>query len=499
MQTDATNFIAVDLGASSGRVLLGQWNGTRFDLCELHRFPNVPMDVLGHIHWDVLRLWTEIKHGLHRYATQFNAPLMSIGIDSWGVDFGLLDRHGQLLGNPYHYRDRQNIGMAEAVAKHIPPDELFGQTGLQILPFNTLYQLYSMVQRNDPQLRAADTLLMIPDLLNYWLTGRKVAEYTNASTTQFLDCRTRRWATPLLERLGIPGRILPPMVAPGTVLDTTRREVMAEVGLYDAVPVITPATHDTGSAVAGIPGLDADSVYISSGTWSLVGVEINEPITSEAARKLNVTNEGGVAGTIRLLKNVAGLWLLQEVQRVCATRGQHFGWDELLAQATTASPFRSLIDPDALDFLNPPDMPAAIQAFCRIHNQPAPDDVGALVLCCLESLALRYRWVIEALEQLTGRRVTTIRLVGGGCLNKRLCQLTADVCDRVVVAGPVEATALGNLMVQAITMGQIADLTGGRTAIAASVTLDTYVPLPQADVDQAYDRFCRLIEYTTTT
>ncbi len=491
--TETANFLAVDLGASSGRVLLGQWDGTRFSLRELHRFENGPVEVAGHLHWDVLRLWAEIKRGIQVYATEFDAPLVSIGIDTWAVDYGLLDKRGNLLGNPYHYRDSRTSGVPEAVGQRVPRADRYQRTGLQMLPFNTLYQLASQVRDEDPQLHAADTLLMIPDLLNYWLTGRKAIEYTNASTTEFLDCRTRTWATELMAQLYIPTHILPPIISPGTVLGPIRPEVMRETGLRNSVAVVAPGTHDTASAVAGVPGLDNHSCYISSGTWSLVGVEIPEPITGDAARELNVTNEGGVANTIRLLKNVGGLWLLQESQRSWQKQGRRFTWSELLAEAEQATPFRSLIDPDASQFLHPEDMPTAIQEFCQSTGQPIPDTIGAVVRCCLESLALRYRWVIEALEGLTAHSYGTVRVVGGGSQNRLLCQMTADASGRTVVAGPVEATALGNIMVQAIASGYLPDLAAGRRAIAASVQQETFEPRRELDWEAANTRFRALL------
>jgi rhamnulokinase len=489
----AANFLAVDLGASSGRVLLGAWDGERIALSELHRFANRPVRLPGALHWDLLALWAEILHGLRRYGREHTAPLAAVGIDSWAVDFGLLDEAGRLLGNPVHYRDARTQGAPEAVAAIIPPAELFARTGIQVLPLNTLYQLWSLARRNDPQLRAAKTLLLIPDLLHYFLTGHVGAERTNASTTQFLDCRSGAWAADLLGRLGIPAHILPPLVDPGAPLGALRGELVDLTGLGHAPPVIASATHDTASAVVGVPGLDEASAYISSGTWSLVGVETREPITSERARALNVTNEGGVGGTIRLLKNVAGLWLLQECQRSLERDGSRHGWDELLAAAAAAPPFGSIIDPDAPDFLAPADMPQAIAAYCARTRQPAPRDVGALVRCCLESLALRYRWVVEALEGLLGRPLTTIRVVGGGSQNRLLCQMTADATGRPVVAGPVEATALGNIVTLAIAAGHIPSLAAGRQAIAASFPLDTYEPRPSAAWGDAYARFLTLL------
>jgi rhamnulokinase len=487
-----TNFLAVDLGAGSGRVMLGRWDGERFALEELHRFPNQPVQILGHLHWDVLRLWGEITAGMARYAARFDAPLAGIGVDTWGVDFALLDRAGGLLGNPYAYRDPRTDGMAEQVFGRVPRREVFAQTGVQIMPINTLYQLYSMA--GGPQLEAADTLLMIPDLFHYWLTGAKAVEYTNATTSQMFDSRRRSWATELLARLDLPGRILPPIAEPGTRLGDVRPAVLAEAGLRGPVPVFAPGTHDTASAVAGVPGLDGRSAYISSGTWSLVGVEIARPILGDAALELNVTNEGGVGGTIRLLKNVTGLWLMQECQRQWQREGANYGWDELLAQAAQAAPFGSLVDPDAADFLHPGDMPAAIRAYCQRTGQAAPASVGAIVRCCLESMALKYRLVIEALERVADMRIETIRVVGGGSQTRLLNQFTADACGRPVVAGPVEATALGNIMVQAIAAGELPGIAAGRAAIAASAAQTTCEPGPRAAWDDAFARFVGLLD-----
>jgi rhamnulokinase len=494
--SDTTNFLAIDLGASSGRVMLGRWDGQRFGLHELHRFPNGPVAVRGHLHWDVLRLWQEITTGIARYAAQDDAPLAGIGIDTWAVDFGLLDRVGSLLGNPYHYRDRRTDGMLDVVDDHVPPERLYAQTGIQRLPINTLYQLVSMRQHGDPQLDMAKTLLLIPDLLHYWLTRRMVAEYTNATTTQCFDARERRWATELMEELGLPSQILPEVVAPGTLLGNVLPDLRDALGLRRDVPVIATATHDTASAVAAVPGLDRRSAYISSGTWSLVGVELDQPILSDRARQLNFTNEGGVAGSIRFLKNVGGLWLLQECQRQWQREGRQYNWSDLVALAETAQPLRSLVDPDAPDFLSPTDMPAAIRAYCRRTSQPEPDSAGAVVRCCLESLALKYRWVVTALEELTGRTLDTIRIVGGGSQNRLLCQFSADACGRQVIAGPVEATALGNILVQAVALRLVPDIAAGRGAVAGSFDQIIYEPRAAADWDAAIVGFDALISAT---
>ncbi len=478
MSEPSANYIAVDLGASSGRVLLGRWNGAQFDLEELHRFSNGPVQIEGHLHWDIERLWAEIKTGLSRYSAVCNEPLLSIGVDSWAVDYGLLDEAGELLGLPFHYRDHRTDGMMAQVSAKVPKAQIFEQTGLQFLPFNTLYQLYSQAQASDPQLERAATLLMIPDLFHYRLSGRKVVEYTNATTTQFFAVKTKRWATELLTELGIPVHFLPPLVQPGTILGELRPELAREIGLNQAKPVliVAPGTHDTASAVAAIPYLDRHSAFLSSGTWSLVGVEVEQPMLEPAALEMNFTNEGGVANTIRLLKNVMGLWLVQECQRVWHEQGLPYSWEELVVLARQAPAFASQIDPDAPVFLNPGNMPEAIQKYCQQTGQAVPESPGAIIRCCLESLALKYRLVVEQLEQLLGYRLNTIRIVGGGSQNEMLCDLTAQVCQREVVAGPVEATALGNIMVQAIATGQLRDITMGREALKTGITLKHYLP-----------------------
>jgi rhamnulokinase len=488
-----TNFLAIDIGASSGRVIVGRWDGQRFALEELHRFENGPLEEGGHLHWDAARLWAEAKAGIARYAAQDGAPVAGIGVDTWAVDYGLLDAEGRLLGNPYNYRDHRTAGAPAMVDGRVSPERLYALTGIQRLPINTLYQLASASSGGDPQLAEAATLLLIPDLFHYWMTGRKVAEYTNASTTQFLDARERRWATELLAELGLPAAILPPIVPPGTHLGQLLPAVRAEVGLRHDVPVIATATHDTASAVAAVPGLDERSAYISSGTWSLVGVELPEPILTEQARRLNFTNEGGVGGTIRFLKNVGGLWLLQECQRRWRQDGHAYSWPELVSRAEAATPLHSLVDPDAPEFLAPGDMPAALRDYCRRTGQPEPTDVGAIVRCCLESLALKYRWVVESLELLTGRSIETVRVVGGGSQNGLLCQLTADACRRPVVAGPVEATALGNMLVQAVATGHLPDIAAGRHAVAASFQQVVYEPRAADDWDAASVGFAALV------
>lgn len=488
-----TNFLAADLGASSGRVLQGAWDGARFSLRELHRFTNGPVSVLGCQHWDVLRMWEEIKTGLAAYAAQNGEPLAGIGVDTWGVDFGLLDKNGRLLGNPYHYRDARTNGVPDIVHRTVPFSAMFERTGIQFMQINTVYQLASMVHSQEPQLAAADMLLMMPDLFHYWLTGRKAGEYTIASTSQMLDARTRAWATDLVASLGIPTAILPPLVLPGAVLGDLRADVAAAVGLARPAPVIATGSHDTASAVAAVPELDDHSVYISSGTWSLMGVALPQPVINQQSLAFNATNEGGVGGTIRVLKNIGGLWPLQECRRQWRREGQSYSWDDLVALAACARPFVSFIDPDAPAFLNPRSMVDAISAYCTGTGQPQPESVGAVVRCCLESLALKYRIVMDGLQALTGRRFARILIVGGGSQNKLLSQLAADACGIPVVAGPVEATALGNIMVQAVATGHLAGIAEGRAAIAASFPRQTFEPQATAGWVDALARFQKLL------
>lgn len=493
------NFLAVDLGASGGRVMLGRWDGARFDLTELHRFGNGPVSIHGRLHWDHLRLWEEILIGLRAYTARFDDLPAGIGVDTWGVDYALLDRTGKLLGNPYHYRDHATDGMMEQVFARVPRREIYAATGIQFMQLNTLYQLFARVLAGDPHLEWADTLLFTPDLFHYWLTGRKAAEYTVASTSQMLDPYSRAWATDLLGRLNIPTHFLPPLIDPGQVWGDLLPNVQKEVGFKDAAPVIATGSHDTANAVAAVPDLGASDIYISSGTWSLMGAEIPEPVVSDQALIFDFTNEGGVAvrrgarPTIRFLKNVAGLWLLQECRNQWKREGRSYDWEELLALADQAEPFRSLLDPDDPVFLHPGDMPAVIRAYCQRLGEPAPENVGQVVRSILESLALKYRWVLASLERVIGRRMEVIRIVGGGSQNQMLNQFTANACARPIVAGPIEATALGNVMMQAIATGHVDDVVAGRQAIAASFPRQMFEPQASAAWDDAHARFSRLL------
>lgn len=486
------NFIAVDLGASSGRVLVGQWDGRRFTLEELHRFANQAVSTLGTLYWDVPRIWSEIEAGLLKYQARFGASPAGISVDAWGVDFALLDSQGNLLGNPVHYRDARTDGMVPLVMERIPAKELYRETAVQTMQINTIFQLYSMVLSKSPHLAAAETFLMIPDLFNYFLSGEKAVEYSQATTTQMYSGLHLDWARNLLQPLDLPLHILPPVVHPGSVVGQVLPEVFKKSGFATTFPVIACASHDTASAVAGTPSLDRESVFLSSGTWSLMGVESGSVVNSDDAFALNFTNEGGVDGTVLLLKNITGLWLLQECQRQWAREGAQFGWEEILQLAAEARPFRSLLFPDASDFRVPASMPAAIQGYCRRSDQPVPESVGEIARACLESLCLRYRAVLEEIRQVTGRELRTIRVVGGGSQNRLLSRWTADACECPVVCGPVEASAMGNVMIQAVTTGYLPNVKAGREAIAASVSCIKYEPCETSPWKSVYSRFQQL-------
>lgn len=466
---DSMNYIAVDLGASSGRLMVGKWDGHRFSLEELHRFSNGGVNVHGSMYWDVLRIWSEIQNGLMKYRARFADTPAGIGVDAWGVDFALLDKHGRMLENPTHYRDPRTNGIPQRVFEEISDADLFAATGVQTMSINTLFQLYSMVLGDDPKLQSAETLLMIPDLFSYLLCGVKSVEYTEASTTQMMGQSTRDWDRAMLRKLHIPERILPQIVAPATVLSHVGKDVLDVCGFASSFPVIAVASHDTASAVASIPNLDEHSAFISSGTWSLMGVELDAPIASEQARALNFTNEGGSGGSTLLMRNITGLWILQECLRQWQSEDQHCGWDKVIAAATAAKPFRSLIHPNASEFQSAGDMLSIIRNYCKASEQPVPQAMGEFARCCFESLSLAYASALKALQSLTGRDIHTIRVVGGGCLNKFLCQMTADACGCTVVSGPVEASALGNVMLQAVATGQLPSIAAGRAALGESI------------------------------
>jgi len=485
------NFAAVDLGAESGRVMLGRFDGATLALEEAHRFPNIPVQVAGTLHWDILRIWSEIKHGLAICGRQAGGPLASIGVATWAVDFGLLGSDGALLGNPVHYRDARTQGMIEAACLRVPRAEIFAQTGIQFLSINTLYQLLALQAQGSPALEAAATLLTIPDLLNYWLCGAAVNEFTNATTTQCYNPNTGDWAWDLLDGFGLPRRMFGPVVAPGTHLGPLLPALAAELGL-PAVPVIAPATHDTGSAVAAAPLTDSSSIYLSSGTWSLMGVELPQPVINERSLAYNFTNEGGVDGTFRLLKNIMGLWLVQECRRTWASQGEDYGYAQLTMLAEQSKPLASLIDVADERFFAPGNMPARIQAACRDSGQSVPESAGEIVRCALESLALEYRLVAERLDEHAGQYIPVIHIIGGGAQNALLNTFTANATGRLVVAGPVEATALGNVLVQAVAGGHLASIADGRALVRRAFPVTSFEPQSSPVWEAAYQRYLRL-------
>ncbi len=495
-----SNYLALDLGAESGRGLLGRFDGQHLALEETHRFPNGPVQMLDTLYWDLPRLFEEIKVSLGKAASR-SGELDGVGIDTWGVDFGLIGRGETLLGNPVHYRDARTNGMLEEAISRVNQERIYEITGLQFLPFNTVYQLLALRLSHSPLLDVTETLLMMPDLFGWLLTGRRAGERTDASTTQLLNPRTGTWSDELCRELGLPRAILPDLIEPGTELAPLRSSVANEVGLSCRVTVIAPATHDTASAVAavpartstGLPDAPPDWCYLSSGTWSLLGVEVPRPVISAETMRYNFTNEGGVAGTTRLLKNIMGLWLVQECRRTWARAGRELSYEELIARAQVAPRFVTLIDPDDTSFLAPGDMPARLVAYCTRTRQVTPPDEGAIVRCCLESLALKYRWAIDRLESILGTTIKTIHVVGGGTKNTLLCQFTADACGRPVHAGPVEATAIGNILMQALGRGQLGSIGDLRAVVARSFPVTVYEPRDTAAWTDASGRFTSLL------
>ena len=487
-------YLGVDLGAESGRVMAGFWDGQKIRLEELHRFPNGGVFIADSLRWDLLRLWGEIQTGLLIAGRRFGKSVVSIGVDTWGVDHVLLSKSGELLGQPFHYRDSRTRGMFQQAFGTVPKAEIFATTGLQFMEISTLYQLLALKRQSPELLEAADCFLMIPDFFHWCLSGAKVVEFTNATTTQFFHATGRNWAFDLLRRFDLPARIFPEVVQPGTGLGPLRKSISDQTGLA-GVEIIAPATHDTGSAVAAVPTANtgqANWAYISSGTWSLMGVELSSPILSQRALELNVTNEGGVDGTYRILKNIMGLWLVQQCKRSFEARGKCFEYHELVRLAEAASGLRSFIDPDAPCFLNPPDMVKTIQNFCTKTKQPLPETEGQFIRCVLESLALKYKTVLSGLEELTRTRVDMIHIVGGGSRNMLLNQFTANACARPVLAGPVEATVLGNLLVQVRSRGELSSLADIRKVVRASSEVAHVHPQSSAGWEEAFARFCKL-------
>lgn len=500
MNEGGKTVLAFDLGASSGRAVLGTLQEDRIELVEVHRFTNDPVTVNGGMYWDTLRQFHEIKGGLKK-ASQVKS-YESIGIDSWGVDFGLLDQDGYLLENAVHYRDGRTEGICEEVFRFLSKEEIYEITGNQVMEINTLFQLYALKKRRPQVMEYADSLLLIPDLFTYFLTGEKRAEYTMASTTQMMNVSTGKWSEELLELLGLSDRIkvsskmtmlLPEIVSSGTVIGSLLPDICSELKIH-SVPVIAVAAHDTQSAMAAIPTRRDDFLFISCGTWGLIGTELSEPIISKKALDCNMTNEGAFGGRISFLKNITGLWLIQESRRQWQREGKEYSFSELEILAQGATPLQSFIDPDAPEFATSGNIPERIQDFCRRTNQPIPLTPGEIVICINQSLALAYRNALEQIEECTGKMYPNIHMVGGGTHSTLLCGMVADAANRPVIAGPAEAAALGNIIVQLITLGEISDMKAARGIVRNSFDLQIYQPKDAKVWENAYQKVKNIIK-----
>jgi rhamnulokinase len=476
------NYLALDLGAESGRAIVGTIENRKLSITETYRFVNSPIRTPDGLYWDVLHLWSEIKSGISVSALKFDRILDGIGLDAWGVDFALLDKHGSLLSNPFHYRDARTNGMLDEAFRRMPRALIFANTGIQFMQINTLYQLLAMSIQKSPLFDVAKTFVTIPDLFNYWLSGQITNEFTNATTTQCLDPMKRDWAKPVLDALNIPSHLFGPITDSGSLIGTLLPNIAEETGA-SGVQIVVPACHDTGSAVVAVPSQNQDFAWLSSGTWSIMGAEVRQPSLDEKALQYNFTNEGGVFGTWRLSKNITGLWLVQECRREW-----NLSYDALTQLAAEAKPFLAVIDPDSDVFLHPGDIPEKIRAYCADSNQPVPQTQGEIVRVALESLAIKYRFVLERLEELIGKRLEPLHIIGGGTRNRLLNQFTADAIGRTVVTGPVEATAIGNILMQAITLGQLDSLGEARLLVRRSFEIEEYYPRKQDGWEKAYGK-----------
>lgn len=475
---DTYRYIAFDLGAESGRAVVATLENGKIDLAEMHRFRTEGMIMLGTRQWDLARIYEEMEEGLRKCAAEFGGSFDGIAIDTWGVDFGLLAADGSILGNPVQYRDKRTEGMQDYAFSMVPKEDVYKATGIQFLPFNTVYQLLSLVKRDAPVLKAADKLLMVGDLLGYLFSGVQACEYTNASTTQMLDPWKRTWNEDLIGKLGIPRDLLPELVEPGTVLGPILPDVAARTGIDPKTPIITPGTHDTASAVVAVPVAEGTTnwAYMSSGTWSLLGAELDEPFVTDESLAQDFTNEGGVGGKIRFLKNIIGLWLMQEVRRGYIRQGYEGSYDDITAEGMAAPAFASRLDVDDPRLIAPDNMLETIKDVCRDLGEKVPETRGEIVRCVLEGLALRYRRAVRGIDEMLGQKTDTLHIVGGGTKSPELCQMTADACNIKVVTGPVEATTLGNVAVQAMSTGAIGSMQEARDIIANSFDLKTYTP-----------------------
>lgn len=483
--------LAFDFGASSGRAIIGCFDGEKITLEEVHRFSNDPVSVGGTVYWDVLRLFHEIKQGIikARMAGGFD----SIGIDTWGVDFGLIDSEGKLMENPIHYRDARTVGLVDEAFKTMPREKIYGITGIQFMELNTLFQLISLKKNRPWMLERADKMLFMPDLFAYMLTGKMCAEYSIASTSQIIDLQTGSWSKELLDAFGIKEDIFAPIVKPGTVLGNLTPEICEECGV-DPVPVISVCGHDTQSAITSVPCEDGNFAFLSSGTWSLFGTELEKPIVNETSLNINITNEGGFDGTVGFLKNIIGLWLIQESRRQWQRQGEDYSYADLEKLALAAEPFKCFIDPDAPEFVPHGNIPKRVQEFCEKTGQYVPQTVGEIMRCIYESLAMKYKLTFEKLCECTERDYPVIHVIGGGTKDTLLCQLTANSCNRTVKAGPIEATVMGNVAVQLMSADAVSGISEARKIVANSSELKVYEPAEVDKWEEAYKDFIKIVK-----
>lgn len=482
--------LAFDFGASSGRAIIGCFDGDKITLEEVHRFSNDPVSVGGTVYWDVLRLFYEIKQGIIK--AKIAGGFDSIGIDTWGVDFGLIDSEGKLMENPVHYRDARTAGLVDEAFKTMPKEKLYGITGIQFMELNTLFQLISLKKYRPWMLERADKMLFMPDLFGYMLTGKMCAEYSIASTSQLIDLDKRTWSKEILDAFGIKESVFAPLVQPGTVLGELSKEVCEECGV-DPVPVISVCGHDTQSAITSVPCEDGDFVFLSSGTWSLFGTELDKPIVNETSMNINITNEGGFDGSTGFLKNIIGLWLIQESRRQWKREGKEYSYADLEKLALAAEPFKCFIDPDAPEFVPHGNIPERVREFCRKTGQYVPETVGEIMRCIYESLAMKYRLTFEKLRECTERDYPVIHVIGGGTKDGLLCQMTANSCDRTVKAGPIEATVMGNVAVQLMSDGSVKNIGQARKIVADSSELKTFEPKDTDKWAGAYEDFLKVV------
>lgn len=481
------NYIAVDLGAESGRVMLGTVSESKLELREMHRFGNGPTEVDGSLRWDFGKLFSEIKAGIAKAAKAAGGPVAGIGVDTWGVDFGLVDAKGELIEWPYHYRDARTNGMMEKAFALMPKRDIYENSGIQFMQLNTLYQLLALRMASSPALKKTKHMIFMADLVSYFLSGEIFAEYSLASTSQFMDMKTGKWSDAIFRKLSLPMEIMPRLVAPGTVVGKVKPTLAKELGCGE-IPVIATGSHDTADAVAAVPFKEKTSAYLSCGTWSLLGVETPKAVINDTTFKYDFTNEGGVQNTIRLLKNVMGLWLVQTCRKQWQSEGVDLSYSEITEMATAAKPFAAYVAPNHSDFLAPGDMPSRINKYLESTGQKPISDKGQMIRVILESLALNYRWGMEKLEDITGTKITTLHMVGGGIQNELLCQFAASAGGRKVIAGPIEATASGNIIMQAIATGQLASLQQGRDIVRASFDVKEYTPKDAAAWNKQYEK-----------